>query len=482
MSLNWKEIDLVISELDIHDAIIQNVVQLDFHSLYFELFKNDSSQWLYVCLQARMTRIHLSAPPRRTKGIQPRFCEFLRARLLGAKIVQFKQFGQERIVAMETVAEAGPMIIYIRLWSNAANILAVDQAGVILDAFYRRPQKAEISNKPFVMPEIKTFKPGNTQDRFFIRDWPRDYPGGFNAFLESSYSETSREQSFQGLKEKLQRQCQAQLTRFKGRQSILLRQIQQAANPERFKQMGEIILSFKHQISRGQTHFETDDWYSPGNKLTIDLEASLEPGPNAERYFQKFQKARDGATYIKNDLAQVESAITLLETIQADVDTAAEIRPLELLAEKLGFVEDSNRKTSTNDSNRPGLSFFSHNFMILIGRSAQENDDLLRRHVRGNDYWLHVRDVQGGYVFIKVPRTKTVPLEVLLDAAHLAVWYSRAKGEPEVDLFYTQVKYLRRAKHGTYGMVVPTRERNLHVSIDPKRVAELQNALNGPSG
>jgi predicted ribosome quality control (RQC) complex YloA/Tae2 family protein len=110
-----------------------------------------------------------------------------------------------------------------------------------------------------------------------------------------------------------------------------------------------------------------------------------------------------------------------------------------------------------------------------VGRYAAENDALLRRHVKGNDLWLHARDVPGSYVFIKQRPGKTVPLDILLDAGNLAIFYSKGRNNGEGNLFYTPVKYLRRAKNGPKGLVIPTQEKNLCIKLDEKRLKELEN-------
>ena len=84
------------------------------------------------------------------------------------------------------------------------------------------------------------------------------------------------------------------------------------------------------------------------------------------------------------------------------------------------------------------------------------------------DLWLHTRDYSGGYVFIKAKKDKTVPLEVLLYAGNLAVYHSKARKNGQADLYYTQVKHLRRAKNGPKGLVLPTNEKNLHIKLDTK--------------
>ena len=113
-----------------------------------------------------------------------------------------------------------------------------------------------------------------------------------------------------------------------------------------------------------------------------------------------------------------------------------------------------------------------------MGRTARENDALLRRHVKGNDYWLHTRDFPGGYVFIRSLSGKSVPLEVLLDAGNLALFYSKGRTGGKGELYYTQVKYLRRAKDGKTGLVLPTQEKNLSIVLDRKRLDRLQSSQN----
>ena len=125
--------------------------------------------------------------------------------------------------------------------------------------------------------------------------------------------------------------------------------------------------------------------------------------------------------------------------------------------------------------NHPGLDYTVDGWYILVGRDANENDELLRHHVRGDDLWLHVRDFPGGYVFVKARKGKTVPLEILLDAANLAVYYSKARNAGKTDLYYTHVKYLRRAKNGPKGLVLPTQEKNLCIEPDKARLARLNS-------
>jgi predicted ribosome quality control (RQC) complex YloA/Tae2 family protein len=78
-------------------------------------------------------------------------------------------------------------------------------------------------------------------------------------------------------------------------------------------------------------------------------------------------------------------------------------------------------------------------------------------------------------VFGKQRPGKAVPLDILLDAGNLAIFYSKGRNSGEGDLFYTQVKHLRRAKGGPKGLVIPTQEKNLRVKLDDRRLRELES-------
>ena len=88
--------------------------------------------------------------------------------------------------------------------------------------------------------------------------------------------------------------------------------------------------------------------------------------------------------------------------------------------------------------------------------------------------WLHTRDWSGGYIFIKSRRGKTIPLEILLDAGNLAVFYSKARKAKTADIYYTQVTHLRRAKNAPKGTVLPSHEKNLTVTIDEQRLRKME--------
>ena len=119
----------------------------------------------------------------------------------------------------------------------------------------------------------------------------------------------------------------------------------------------QMILGFKQQITRGQRIFATEDWYSPGITIQIELDPRLDAGANAEQYFQKYHKARDGESYVRNDLSQVEAGLLAMEALRIELSAATELSVLRDIAGRLGIFQETNGAHKAGlASNRPGLA------------------------------------------------------------------------------------------------------------------------------
>lgn len=473
MSLNWKEIDVVLSELDLVDSHLQRIVQPDFRNLVFELYRPGERVHLLVSLEQGATRLHrLSRRPSKPKKAQ-RFEQFLRARLEGGRITAAYQLDGERIVKIVVERAGEQTLLWLRLWGGAANVIATDSDGTILDAVYRRPARGEVSGERYD-PEADIARGAEADsaerkrrlERFEVREHPADR--SFNEFLEESYGRKAYDERRDQIAQALRKRLETELGRARRTLANLERTREEAEDHEQYRVYGDLIMSNLHRIHRGDRWVEAQNYLRDNEPTTIELDPELAPHENAERYYARHKKARQTLENINEQLEnQRRRAAELEERIEAvdDADDVDKLREMKAELEPETGREERDRT--------PGLQFESGGFRILVGRTARENDELLRRYVRGNDYWLHTRDTPGGYVFIRSKPGKSVPLDVLLDGGNLAVWYSKSRAAGEADLFYTQVKHLRRAKHGKTGLVIPTQEKNLAVRLDDERLNRL---------
>ena len=84
-----------------------------------------------------------------------------------------------------------------------------------------------------------------------------------------------------------------------------------------------------------------------------------------------------------------------------------------------------------------------------------------------NNFKLHTQKIPGSHVIIRT-NGKPVPPEVLLEAANLAVFFSKARGSTKVPVDYTERRHLRKPAGAPPGFVVYTNYQTLHIDPDPE--------------
>jgi len=486
MSLNWKEIDLILEELDLPGAYIQKIIQPDFQTLVFNIYHPSSGRYpLLISLEPSGSRLHsveTSKIDKKQIKLQ-RFAQFLRARIQGGRIVECSQLGSERIIVMKIRSAEEFTLLYTRFWGGAGNVIATDTDGVILDALFRRPAKKEISGQEYIpnLPSLQKSDKKSDKKVWEVRE--RTEADSFNRQIEEAYSHRDRSMDLEKLVQTAEKVFQNQIQKLNLSLSKFHERLKNTEQYEQCKRTADLLAAHAHLIKQGENWIDVID-YTTGETLKISIKPELTPGENIESYYKQYRKNRGATENIKEEIHTTELQIAKLEQ-KRNMLMQADMADVEQSISRLKhFIDASSQLTAQSQNSKdktPGLQFQSGPFTILVGRTAKENDQLLRKYTRGNDYWLHTRDYPGGYVFIKTQRGKTIPLEILLDAGNLALYYSKGRNGGKGELFYTQVKYLRRAKHGQLGLVIPTQEKNLSVVLDQKRLDKLFTHRNSDS-
>ncbi len=473
MSLNWKEINCILDEIPLAGSFIRQAYQPDRHSLVLECYKRGSSFKLYFYLTGPHCRLHLVSrkipnPPR-----PPRFVSFLRAHLRNGRILSARQIGEERIIKIQVSRTEKQVLLWARLWGGAANMIATDEEGRILDAFYRRANRDEITGG-FYNPEaapISALKTSAPKKTYTVRELPGK--GSFNERIERFYFGLEGEREREKLKQTLTRQLEARESRILLNLEQLKKKYEAYSGFARYKSFGDLILSNLHTIKKGDAWLVCVEFLNPDREISIELDPVRPPAENAERYYEKYRKARSGRENLEKEIGEQEKNLAgikkALESLAAEEDT-------EKLKNQLLVTSIKKQVRIPEKARPPGLVFYSAGFQILVGRTAKENDELLRKVVKGNDTWFHSRDYPGAYVFIKCIPGKSIPLEVMIEAGNLAIFYSKGKNSGAGDVYYTKVKNLRRAKDGKAGLVIPTQEKNLFIKLDQRSIERLRSS------
>lgn len=466
MSLNYEEINLILKELNLEGSRVNKVNQPDKESLFFEFYKDKQKQFVEISLthgSVRLNRIQ-SKPPFPPYPL--RFAQLLRSKISGTKIISAEQPGNERLIRFHFRTQKQNLFLWIRLWSGNSNLILTDENSVIIDTLIRKPALNEISRKKF------------NPDRFIRKDHKiktvREYDEkiDFNNFIDEFFSNEKNEDQFQQLKDREIKKTADYIGKLAGHIKTLQKRMERYQNFHIYKNMGELILSNLHKINKGDCLFVTENYYSQNEQVEILLKPEKNPQENSELYFKKYKKYQSGLEIVQLDIQLQKGDLDKLSNKMKDLISCESPAKLESLIKKTEPTQTVNEKKQL------GLHFNSSGYNIFVGRNSKENDQLLRRKARGNDMWLHIRDYPGGFVFIRTLKGKSIPLNVLLDAANLALLYSSKKYKDKAEILYTKVKNLRRVKDGKLGMVLANNEKNLSITYDEKRIKKLQQKTN----
>jgi predicted ribosome quality control (RQC) complex YloA/Tae2 family protein len=228
----------------------------------------------------------------------------------------------------------------------------------------------------------------------------------------------------------------------------------QAADAERWRQWGEMLLAYLSEVPAGAQEVELENWYTEQREM-IPLDPRLSPRENAQAYFNRYRKLQRVQQRVPPLLAEARRQREYLEDLQDQVQQAegsAELQLVEAELEEAGILKAGKRRRPETkaDYRRTEIGGYA----VIYGRSGLENAAVLRE-ARPDDLWLHVQAAPGGHVVVRTDnRPEQVPEKVLLEAARLAARLSRRRREKVVEVDCTRPKHLTRVKGAPPGYVI----------------------------
>lgn len=244
----------------------------------------------------------------------------------------------------------------------------------------------------------------------------------------------------------------------------LKREQSSAEEIEALRQQGELILAYASTLKPGQSLLKAQ--YDPeGPVLDIPLDVSLSPVENAQKLFDRYDKAKRAAEDVPRLRRRAAHELGYLRQLATDLDLAESWPEIDEVREALqegGYWRGTQRRGPKGG--RPGVRRFTlgDNYVVFVGRNAAQNHELVTQRAAGNDLWLHARNIPGSHVIIKNDG-RPIPEAVIETAARLAGYYSAAREDTTVEVDVTERRYVRPIRGGKPGMVTYRNERTLNV-------------------
>ena len=246
-------------------------------------------------------------------------------------------------------------------------------------------------------------------------------------------------------------------------------------NAEEFRQKGELLTTFLHQVPNDQDQVVLDNYYT-NQPVTITLDKALTPSQNAQRYFKRYQKLKEAVKYLTELIEETKATILYLESVetvlnQAGLEEIAEIRE-ELI--QTGFIRRRQREKIQKRKKPEQYLASDGKTIIYVGRNNLQNEELTFKMARKEELWFHAKDIPGSHVVISGNLEPSD--EVKTDAAELAAYFSQGRLSNLVQVDMIEVKKLNKPTGGKPGFVTYTGQKTLRVTPDPEKIASMKKS------
>ncbi len=243
------------------------------------------------------------------------------------------------------------------------------------------------------------------------------------------------------------------------------------AAAEEHRRWGELLSRALEQVPRGATSVLLTEWTAEGpREVEVPLEPTLTPRAQVDRHFHQYRRLLRGSAMARERLVTLDGEIAETERALAAAEASTEFE----VETPVAPVPARPSRKRPAPSHRPYRVFRdAGGHPLWVGRAGEDNAALTFQVARPHHLWMHARGVPGAHVVVPLDRGEDVGQETLLDAAHLALHFSRAAGEPRGEVAWTRARLVKRVKGGAPGQVTYTGEKVLAIRMEPARLERL---------
>lgn len=315
-------------------------------------------------------------------------------------------------------------------------------------------QNLDINDKQLILSPISLYSKEDIKFRTLI---------SFNQAASEYFNLWSKIKTFISKKKRLLSILKNSIKRLERLKAKLQREYEEAEKSEEFKQCGELLLSNFSLIQKGKKSVRLVNYFDPlQREIDIPLNPNLSPQRNAQRYFDKYNKAKRSRAILKARLRKQTEKLDSIREIEKSIYQASNPSQLQSVEEKMASydIKVQIRTTSPRLAEKSKQAKYiqfksSDGLVILVGKNSKANEYLTFKLAGDNDFWLHAAGQSGSHVIVRNPhRINKLPDKSLQETAQIAAYFSKARNAGRALVHYTQRKHVRKAKGKAAGKVL----------------------------
>lgn len=464
MSLRPSELTRLADEAhrELIGAVVQKAWAPTTQRCYLEVRTPGRSSILHFCVEpnaARASAVEARPPnPPNPPGWQA----VLRRELVGLKLshveadgarrvlmLVFEKPGHRRALVLDVGAPA--QLVVLTEGRHVLCVSAPAREGLRPGAHWQQPEALEVLEQPSRL----------VSDFTHLRLWHG---------AETLFTSRERDAAVRNRRAPLE----AKLKRLERTKLKVQEDLGRTDGADALRREGELLARNLWQLTRGAVSATLTEYLADAEprQVEVALDPRLTPQQEVERRFHQYRRLQRGALIAQERLHTLEQEAAAIRAV---------LETVELENAQLPTIVQPLPRKQTPARAQPYRIYFGHaGHPIWVGRGAAHNDTLTFGVARPHHLWLHARGIAGAHVVVPLEKRAVITQELLLDAAHLAVFHSAAKSEPRVEVSYLDAKFVRKPKGAAPGAVTYANEKTFVVRVEPARLKRLLASEDAP--
>ena len=483
-------------------ARVQKIQQSNRRDLILSLRNHSESRKLYINISPAIYHIAFMNDVNEKKRNliipkqPPMFCMQLRKYLDGCRVSDACVIDNERILELhfetcDEFAQRRSLCLCIELMGKHSNIILYDRESKIIigcahnigaeKSRYRElkggskyiyppkndlklPNELEVQFKGLSSEQIQyylnaeSYRPALFQDKYTLfsellnNSIPQE---SVNAMLDNYYSNFQENLLISSIKKNLLSIATPKLKRVENSIKKIEITLEERDNTEQYKLYGDLLtanLYKKADFKKGITLTN----YMNNTEVLIPLDETKTMSQNAQKYFRLYNKFKNTKIKSMEILNELKIERDYMENIIYSINVSVNTEELKEIESELGMSEIKPQKISESKLMKLDINGFE----VYVGKNNKQNDYIVSKLSKDNDYWFHTKLCAGSHVLLKTeniePDEKTI-----FECAKLARQYSSSKMPSKVSVIYTKRKFLKKPPTAPLGYVTYRNEKEI---------------------
>lgn len=311
--------------------------------------------------------------------------------------------------------------------------------------------------------ELKSFCPAMNDEEYSIFGdlipLGKVFVNNVNEMLDKYYSAKQYVKRIASIKSELLQIAESKYKKIKSSLSEINTTRQKRDKTDKYKLYGELLMANIYLNKNFIKEIVLED-YNTSEKITIPLDEKLTMLENSKWYYKLYSKSKR----TKEKTLELIESLTIKKAYWEDVLYSIKIADtIEILEEIKAEIAPQKSLPKTNINKNCIKKIIIEGFEVFIGKNNKQNDFIISKLAKEEDYWFHVKGNAGSHILLKLNDNKEPNELTLFNCCKLAKQYSSVPTNEKVGIIYTKRKYLRKPPGANLGYVTYKNEKEIYI-------------------